>query len=224
MRIESTLCHISENKAVVKVNGWLNDKIVGSALAEGNTVEIAEDRAISRLYKRINTLNKDEETKNLMLNDYRKNNKNFKVESPKNENINLNNDIEVPIDWSNELAEIDSEIKRLKWTRDDEVKFLEKHFGYNNRTKITSYKEIIKYLNILKNIDNNLRKNMNSGKLYTLIEESDNILNELHWDHNQGREFLHKEFKVSTRKELNEKQLVSFIEKLKSIRNQKFYK
>ena len=224
MRIESTLCHISENKAVVKVNGWLNEKIVGSALGEGNTVEIAEDRAISRLYKRINNLNKDEETKNEMLNDDRKNQKTFKIELHKNENINLNNDIEVPIDWSTELTEIDSEIKRLKWTRDDEVKFLEKHLGYNSRSKITSYKEIIKYLNILKNIDNNLTKNVNSGKRYSLIEESDNILKELHWDHNQGREFLQKEFKVSTRKELNEKQLVSFIVKLKSIRNQNLSK
>ncbi len=38
MRIESKLCHISENKAVVQVNGWLNDRNLGSALAEGPTV------------------------------------------------------------------------------------------------------------------------------------------------------------------------------------------
>ena len=56
MRIESKLCHISENKAVVQVNGWLNDKNLGSALAEGPTVEIAEDKAISRLNKRINAV------------------------------------------------------------------------------------------------------------------------------------------------------------------------
>ena len=48
MRIESKLCHISENKAVVQVNGWLNDRNLGSALAEGPTVEVAEDKAISR--------------------------------------------------------------------------------------------------------------------------------------------------------------------------------
>ena len=54
MRIESELCHISDNKAVVQVKGWLNEKMVGSALAEGPTVEIAEDRAIERLNKRQN--------------------------------------------------------------------------------------------------------------------------------------------------------------------------
>ena len=53
MRIESKLCHISENKAVVQVNGWLNDRNLGSALAEGPTVEVAEDKAISRLNKRL---------------------------------------------------------------------------------------------------------------------------------------------------------------------------
>ena len=59
MRIESNLCHISENKAVVQVNGWINDIKVGSSLAEGPTVEFAEDKAISRLNKRLNTLTKD---------------------------------------------------------------------------------------------------------------------------------------------------------------------
>ena len=54
MRFESKLCHISENKAVVQVSGWLNDKNIGSALAEGATVEIAEDKAITRINKRIN--------------------------------------------------------------------------------------------------------------------------------------------------------------------------
>ena len=60
MRIESKLCHISENKAVVQVFGWINDKMLGSALAEGITVEVAEDKAISRLSKRINEGKNDE--------------------------------------------------------------------------------------------------------------------------------------------------------------------
>ena len=54
MRIESKLCHISENKAVVRVVGWINDLAVGSAHGEGDTVEIAEDKAISRLNQRVN--------------------------------------------------------------------------------------------------------------------------------------------------------------------------
>ena len=53
MRFESKLCHVSENKAIVQVTGWVNDKNLGSALAEGSSVEVAEDKAISRLNKRI---------------------------------------------------------------------------------------------------------------------------------------------------------------------------
>ena len=45
-------------------------------------------------------------------------------------------------------------------------------------------------------------------------------LRDLSWDHKQGREFLQKEFNVLTRKELSETQLVSFVEKLKLIRNE----
>ena len=65
MRIESKLCHLSENKAVVLVNGWLNDQNVGSALGEGSTVELAEDNAISRLNKRIQSLNNNEVTNSI---------------------------------------------------------------------------------------------------------------------------------------------------------------
>ena len=62
MRIESKLCHLTEKKAVVQVNGWLNEKSLGSALAEGPTVEVAEDKAISRLNKRINGGSNKEKT------------------------------------------------------------------------------------------------------------------------------------------------------------------
>ena len=55
MRIESILCHSSDNKSIVLVKGWIDDKIVGSALGEASTAEIAEDNAIIRLKKRINT-------------------------------------------------------------------------------------------------------------------------------------------------------------------------
>ena len=217
MRIDSKLCHISEEKAVVQVNGWLNDKNLGSALAEGPTVEVAEDKAISRLNKRINgsTNNEgsiksiNEDKLNSPLNVEFSNNK-------KREDININHE---PNDWSNELTEIDSEIERLKWTREEEINFLEKTLGYNNRNKITKYSDILKYLSLLKKTDIENRFNDGIENIATLIEESDSILRDLSWDHIQGREYLQKEFNVSTRKDLNEKQLESFIQKLKKIRN-----
>ena len=226
MRIESKLCHISENKSVVQVNGWLNDRNLGSALAEGPTVEVAEDKAISRLNKRINAVIKDEAGIN--NNNEHKSKTPLKIELPNSEKIDLSKrdkveDINInrePSDWSRELTAIDAEIERLKWSRDDEINYLEKTLGYNNRNKITNYTDIVKYLSLLKKTDIQKPLKVANGNLNTLIEESDIILRDLSWDHKQGREFLQKEFNVLTRKELSETQLVSFVEKLKLIRNQ----
>ncbi len=226
MRIESKLCHISENKSVVQVNGWLNDRNLGSALAEGPTVEEAEDKAISRLNKRINAVTKDEASIN--TNNEHKRITPMKIELPnsektklpkrdKVENINIKHE---PSDWSRELTAIDAEIERLKWSRDDEINYLKKTLGYNNRNKITNYTDIVKYLSLLKNTDIQNQLKVENANLNTLIEESDIILRDLSWDHKQGREFLQKEFNVLTRKELSEIQLVSFVEKLKLIRTQ----
>ena len=217
MRIESKLCHVSENKVIVHVTAWVNEENLGSALAEGSTVEEAEDKAISRLNKRINpTSNNDTNTKSVSE-DVIKNT--LRVDLPRSKKINFNHE---PIDWSNELTAIDSEIERLKWSREEEIKFLEKNLGFNNRNKITNYNDIVKYLNLLKKIDISLHSDILNQNIKTLIEESDSLLRDLSWDHTQGREYLQKEFNVSTRKELNEEQLLSFIEKLKILRIQYF--
>ncbi len=216
MRIESKLCHVSENKIVVQVTGWNNDKSLGSALAEGPTVEFAEDKAISRLTKRIYdeknndaiNVTKNEEQIKTPLN----------VQLPKNKNTEDSNSSRQPNDWSDELTKIDAEIERLKWSRNDEIYFIQKNFGYNHRNKITNYSEIVKYLNLLRELDINDESKVVHRTTISLIQESDRILNDLSWDHIQGREYLQKEFNVSTRKELNEKQLISFVEKLQSIR------
>jgi len=215
MRIESELCHLTDNKAIVRVNGWINERNLGSTLAEGPTVEVAEDKAISRLEKRLQLGSNNGTTLKSFSED--KVRSPLKVELPKNNKINLNKE---PSDWSNELTAIDSEIERLKWTRNDEIIFLEKNLGYNNRNKITNYNEIVKYLNLLKDTDIPNQSKEVKGNINILIEESDKILMDLSWDHAQGREYLQKQFNVSTRKELNEEQLISFVSNLKSIRNQ----
>ena len=217
MRIESKLCHVSENKLIVHVTAWVNDKILGSALAEGSTVEEAEDKAISRLNKRINPTSNNETNTKSVSEDVIKNP--LRVDLPRSKKIDINHE---PIDWSNELTAIDSEIERLKWSREEEIKFLEKNLGFNNRNKITNYNDIVKYLNLLKKIDISLHSDILNQNIKTLIEESDSLLRDLSWNHTQGREYLQKEFNVSTRKELNEEQLLSFIEKLKILRIQYF--
>ena len=222
MRIESKLCHVSENKTIVQVTALVNDKVIGIALAEGTTVELAEDNAISRLNKRINHVKNDERSikpKNEINIKKLQRNESEKIKN--NEQIILN---EEPRDWSNVLTAIDLEIDRLNWSRDDEVNFLKQSFGYNNRNKITKYDDIIKYLNFLKKIDYVSSSNQIRNNTQKLIEESDNLLIDLSWDHKQGREYLQREFNVSTRTQLDENQLISFVSKLKTIRNEYFKK
>tara|TARA_Y100001968_G_scaffold106224_1_gene96076 strand:+ start:125 stop:793 length:669 start_codon:yes stop_codon:yes gene_type:complete len=218
MRIESKLCHLSDNKAIVQVNGWLNDKRFGSALAEATTVELAEDKAIERLYKRLHL---EKNNKNNTTNNDQRNIKNEQnIELAKSENIKTNKIQQEPNDWSSELTSIDQEIDRLNWSRNDEIIFLQKNMGYNSRSKITNYNELVNYLNILKKINVDNTSNIYKKEISSIIEESDIILRDLSWDNNKGREFLKKEFNVSTRKELDERQLISFVSKLRSIRNQ----
>ena len=214
MRIESRLCHLSDNKAVVQVSGWINEKSLGSALAESYTVEDAEDKAINRLKSRLNLISNDQKIEQPIEKEKVKTS--FNVELPKRENPNIKNE---PLDWSDELTAIDSEIKRLNWSRDDEIRFLQQRLGFNNRNKITKYSDIIKYLNLLREIDKRIHSKIDNAN--TLITESDTLLEDLKWDHKQGRQFLQKEFNVLTRKELNMEQLISFVGKLRLIKNQK---
>ena len=217
MRIESKLCHLSENRAIVQVNGWLNDKNIGSSLGEGSSVEIAEDRAISRLNKRLAFKNENES--NIGLNNDNIIKDKIKVELPKSQDFDSKIITTEPKDWSNELISIDSQIKRLNWSREDEKIFLEDNFGYNHRNKITKYNELLHYLELLKKQENINQETLKTIDIPALIEESNIILNELLWDHKKGSEYLKKEFNVYSRKELDDKQLLSFVNKLRSIRN-----
>ncbi len=218
MRIESNLCHISEKKAVVCSCGWINEEKVGSALGEAENVEKAEDNAIDRLIERINNSNLINKKSKIVKSENITNNVNYKLNNKHIDLISVESNSD-PTDWSKELAEIDIEIKKLNWTRDNESLYISKEFGYSNRQNITSYKELVSYLVKLRKLNKqNITTSIKNSK-ETLISESDKILNELSWDYSKGREYLQKEFNVTTRKDLTHDQLMLFVQKLKSIRN-----
>lgn len=218
MRIESNLCHISENKAVVCSYGWINEEKIGSALGEAENVEKAEDNAIARLKKRLDNHKLIDEKPKTIKTEHITNNINYKSNTKNIDLISLQNNSD-PTDWSKELAEIDIEIKKLNWTRDNESSFITKEFGYSNRQNITNYQEIVTYLEKLKELNNKITNRSDNNSNESLISESDKILNELSWDYTKGREYLQKEFNVLTRKDLTHEQLILFVNKLKSIKN-----
>ena len=218
MRIESNLCHISESKAVVCAYGWINEKKIGSALGEAENVEKAEDNAIARLKLRVDKPNAKDNTDKIIKTENEIDNVNYKLNNKNIDLITLQNNSD-PTDWSKELAEIDIEIKKLNWTRDEESLFIKKLFGYSNRQNITKYKELISYLEKLRELNKQTINTLANNSNESLISESDKILNELSWDYTKGREYLQNEFNVSTRKDLTHDKLMLFVNKLKSIKN-----
>ncbi len=217
MRIESNLCHISETNAVVCAYGWINEEKIGSALGQAENVEKAEDNAIARLMHRLDKPNFIDKNSKIIKTENITNNVNYKSDKKDIDLISVQNTD--PNDWSKELAEIDIEIKKLNWTRENESLYISKELGYSNRQKITSYKELISYLEKLRELNKQTTNKLADNSNESLISESDKILNELSWDYTKGREYLQKEFNVSTRKDLTYDQLILFVNKLKSIKN-----
>ena len=214
MRIESNLSHISENRAVVRVEGWINNSSIGSAHGEGSTVELAEDNAINRLSQRMNITKASQNKLEVNLPTHNKKEDNFSNIQKEKNNLDMD-----PVDWSKELTEIDTEVKRLNWSREDEKLFLQKELGYNNRYQITKYSELLNYLKIIKILKPNNTNKKDNSNYEELFYESERLIKDLSWDNRRGREFLQNEFNVVARKDLNYDELRSFVKKLQSIKS-----
>ena len=86
---------------------------------------------------------------------------------------------------------------------------------YQQRTTKSSESQ----MDMLKKLEISNTSKIKTENMSHLIDESNEILSDLSWDNKRGREYLQKEFNVTTRAELDEKQLILFVENLKSIRN-----
>ena len=229
MRIQSELCHIDENRAVVRVSAWDDQLNLGSTLGEGPTTRVAEENGIKQLIKRISL---GEELLNYyLLNDE---NNNHKADKEKNIGSSLSKNLEVtkqiirkpdvlqsgaeaspasqPEDWSKELMIIDSNIKKLGWVRDVENNFLKEQYDISDRNRITSYEMLKSYLdklNILLNKANKVEVD-NNESIKSLLAESDKIIRQLKWDTVKAREFLLETMNVSSRQMLDSKGLKKF--------------
>jgi len=230
MRIQSELCHIDDNRAIVCVSAWQGEKPLGNTLGEGHSINVAEDNGIQRLLKRLRL---GENLEDYYLEQQnRSNSEDFfptTTSNPiKNENLikkvtsnelvrSTDQDHAVvgtiePEEWSKELVELDILVRKLKWTRIEENKYLLENFGYVDRNRITSYKDLVKYLSALKkiaNVEGTELDSLNTDK-YKLISDSDNLLKQLAWDTTKAREFLKLKMNLTSRQQLDHDQLVKF--------------
>ncbi|WP_236069960.1 hypothetical protein [Prochlorococcus marinus] len=117
-----------------------------------------------------------------------------------------------PEDWSDELAEIDNELQRIGWDREQETLYLQKYFGHSSRHRITRYSELTSFLNQLKELKPGEGPNEAGKPLRRkdLLNQCDQLLEKLRWTQEQGRRYLKDQLKAKSRQQLNDQQLLSF--------------
>lgn len=117
-----------------------------------------------------------------------------------------------PDDWSSELTQLDLQLKRLGWQREQENTYLERAFGHPSRSRLTSYGDLVAYLQALQALEPGVDPSQAPVPLRRrdLLAQCDGLLAQLQWDASQGRQFLERQFQVSSRQQLSDTQLLQF--------------
>ncbi len=117
-----------------------------------------------------------------------------------------------PEDWSDELAQLELELQRLGWGREQEAAYLERVFGHPSRGRLTRYADLTAYLGVLRRAPIGADPAALQAPLRRrdLLEQSDQLLQQLHWEAAQGRTFLERHFALSSRQKLSDEQLLHF--------------
>ena len=117
-----------------------------------------------------------------------------------------------PDDWSEELAELDLQLQRLGWAREQEAVYLERAFGHPSRSRLTAYGDLKAYLQALRPLAQGADPATAAVPLRRadLLGQSDQLLQSLRWDAPRGRGFLEKHFQLSSRQQLSDEQLLHF--------------
>lgn len=117
-----------------------------------------------------------------------------------------------PEDWSGELARIDLELQRLGWQRQEESTYLERAFGHPSRSRITTYADLLAYLQALEGLGGGSNPASAPVPLRRrdLLSQCDGLLAQLGWDANRGRQLLEERFGRASRQQLSDSQLLQF--------------
>lgn len=229
MQIHAELCHVDTLRCVVRVEARDGDLRLGSALGEAQTSEAAEDRALERLRLRLNPPEPTPVTKTDSL-------KPPAIErstAQKVEKVGTNEKVQTgspkapdpqsvpdapsesptdPEDWSDELAAVDLEIRRIGWDRDMERQYLERAFGFGSRHRLTRYSDLTGYLRQLRVMKPGARPETAAVPIRRseLIEQGNVMLKELAWSADNAREFLNQQLGANSRQQLSDEQLLQF--------------
>ena len=229
MQIHAELCHVDTLRCVVRVEARDGDLRLGSALGEAQTSEAAEDRALERLRRRLNPPEPTQVTKTDSLKppaierstaqkvEKVETNEKVQTGSPKAPDPQSVPDAPSesptdPEDWSDELAAVDLEIRRIGWDRDMERQYLERAFGFGSRHRLTRYSDLTGYLRQLRVMKPGARSETAAVPIRRgdLIEQGNVMLKELAWSADKAREFLNQQLGANSRQQLSDEQLLQF--------------
>lgn len=117
-----------------------------------------------------------------------------------------------PEDWSSELARLDLQLQRLGWDREQEAVYLERVFGHPNRNRLTSYGDLLAYMQALEGFSEGSDPASAPPPLRRteLLGQCEELLSQLQWDPSQGRAFLEQHFGLASRQLLSDSQLLQF--------------
>jgi hypothetical protein len=222
MQLQARLVHAEPGHRVVEITAHRQGQLLGSALGEAATAEQAEDRALMRLQARLRNLEMA-----------------VAIDQPPAEPrppapqaapqpvpaaaqpeplpareaaANAAVPSDDPEDWSSELAQIDLELRRLDWGRDQEGTYLERAFGHPSRSRLTSYADLLTLLRSLQSLEAGSDPSRAPVPLRRseLLAQSDALMTQLRWDAAMGKRFLEANLQVSSRQQLSDTQLLQF--------------
>lgn len=239
MQWQIQLVHAEAGRRVVQATAWEGERSLGSALGEGATAEEAEDRAVERLQRRLGSGSAavlpavgpvrpapsasprpaPQPPSPLLASEPPQ--AAFAATAdpaPPPTDVPPAGPLEGPEppadpeDWSDELAQLELELRRLGWGREQEAAYLERVFGHPSRGRLTRYADLVAYLEVLRRSPIGSDPSGLSAPLRRrdLLEQSDELLRQLHWDAAQGRAFLERHFALISRQQLSDEQLLRF--------------
>lgn len=117
-----------------------------------------------------------------------------------------------PDDWSDELAELEIQLARLQWDRNQESIYLQRAFGHPSRSRITTYTDLLAYVRALRLLPMDSTPERASVPLRRrdLLSQCDELLASLRWDAGRGRQLLEEQFQLTSRQQLSDEQLLQF--------------
>jgi hypothetical protein len=117
-----------------------------------------------------------------------------------------------PEDWSQELVQIDLQLQRLGWSREQESIFLERAFGHPSRSRLTRWVDLTAFLRALEDLTPPADPALAPVPLLRrdLLAQCDTLLERLAWDTGTARSFLERHLAVSSRQQLSDSQLLEF--------------